>query len=132
MIMRSYALLVPIIFILFTTSVSAQSVDFFEPKNDTTVISPFKVVFMISGMTIAPSGDMTVNTGHHHLLIDTEDIANGIVIPKDDTHKHFGQGQTETEITLLPGKHKLSLQFANGAHQSYGEKLSKTIEITVK
>jgi len=45
---------------------------------------------------------------------------------------HFGKGQTETDLTLVPGKYTLTLQFANGAHQSYGEPMSKKIEVTVK
>jgi hypothetical protein len=45
---------------------------------------------------------------------------------------HFGKGQTETEVKLPPGKYKLTMQFANGAHQSYGAGLSKSINITVK
>lgn len=110
----------------------AQSVDFVLPKNGETVSSPFNVVFAVSGMSVAPAGDMTKDTGHHHLLINASAIPEGTVIPADETHKHFGKGQTETQVTLPPGRYKLSMQFANGAHQSYGEKMSKTIEITVK
>ena len=78
------------------------------------------------------AGDMTADTGHHHLLINTDDIAEGAVIPMDDKHRHFGKGQTETELTLPPGHYRLTMQFADGAHRSYGDKLRKTIEITVK
>jgi len=110
----------------------AQSVDFVEPKNGATVTSPFKVVFGVKGMAVLPAGDMTSNTGHHHLLINAENIPNGVVIPMDDTHKHFGKGQTETEVSLPPGKYKLTMQFGNGAHQSYGPQLSKSIDVVVK
>ena len=109
----------------------AQSVDFVEPKNGATVTSPFKVVFNVAGMAVAPAGDMTAKTGHHHLLINAESIPEGVVIPMDETHKHFGKGQTETEVNLPPGKYRLTMQFANGSHQSYGPKLEKSIEITV-
>jgi hypothetical protein len=110
----------------------AQSVEFVEPKNGATLTSPFKVVFAVKGMTVQPAGDMTANTGHHHLLINAENIPNGVVIPMDDTHKHFGKGQTETEVSLPPGKYKLTMQFANGAHQSYGPQLAKSIDVVVK
>ena len=117
----------------FTTQIAySQSVNFIEPKNGAIVSSPFKVVFAISGMSVAPAGDMTPNTGHHHLLINAESVPEGTVIPMDETHKHFGKGQTETEVTLPPGKYKLTMQFANGAHQSYGSKLEKSIEVIVK
>lgn len=98
----------------------AQSVNFTEPKDGAIVSSPFKVVFAVSGMEVVPAGEMRTNTGHHHLLINAESIPEGTVIPFDDTHKHFGKGQTETEVVLPPGKYKLTMQFANGAHQSYG------------
>jgi len=53
-------------------------------------------------------------------------------VPTDATHLHFGKGQTETEVTLPPGQYALTMQFANGAHQSYGPEMSKTIHVTVK
>ena len=110
----------------------AQSVDFVEPKNGDTVASTFTVRFAVEGMSVAPAGDATPGTGHHHLLIDTADIDENAVIPMDDKHRHFGKGQTETQITLPPGKHRLTMQFADGAHRSYGAKFRKTIEVTVK
>ncbi len=110
----------------------AQSVDFIEPKNGATVPTTFKVKFAVNGMTVAPAGELTPGTGHHHLLIDTADIEENVSIPMDDKHRHFGKGQTETEITLPPGKHKLTMQFADGAHRSYGAKFRKTIEVEVK
>jgi hypothetical protein len=55
----------------------------------------------------------------------------GMVVPKDETHIHYGQGQTEAEVPLAPGPHALTLQFADGNHVSYGEQLSSTITVTV-
>lgn len=110
----------------------AQSVDFVEPKNGATVATTFKVKFAVDGMTVAPAGELNPGTGHHHLLINTADIDENVAIPMDEKHRHFGKGQTETEITLPPGKHKLTMQFADGAHRSYGAKFRKTIEVEVK
>lgn len=110
----------------------AQSVDFVSPKNGAVVQSPFKVAFEVKGMKIAPAGEMAKGTGHHHLLINAAPMPEGTPVPFDESHLHFGKGQTETEVTLAPGRYKLTLQFANGAHQSYGKKMSKTIEVTVK
>ena len=59
-------------------------------------------------------------------------MPEGAVIPMDDRHRHFGKGQTEAEITLQPGRYKLTMQFADGAHRSYGEKLRKSITVDVK
>jgi len=121
-----------VLLIFSSYSAFAQSVDFVEPKNGATVTSPFKVVFGLTGMTVKPAGDMTANSGHHHLLINAESIPNGVAVPADEKHIHYGKGQTETEVNLPPGKYKLTMQFANWAHQSYGPQLSKTIEVVVK
>lgn len=110
----------------------AASVSFIEPADGAVVSSPFTVKFSVSGMDVKPAGDMTPNTGHHHLLINEDSIPAGQSIPVDEKHIHFGKGQTETLLTLPPGKYKLTMQFANGAHQSYGPELSKTINVTVK
>lgn len=118
--------------LLLCSRVFAQSVDFIEPKNSGNVSSPFKVKFAVNGMQVAPAGEMKEGTGHHHLLINAADIPEGTVIPMDDQHRHFGKGQTETEITLPPGRYRLTMQFADGAHRSYGEKIRKSIEVTVK
>jgi hypothetical protein len=110
----------------------AQSVSFAEPANGATVSSPFKVKFAVTGMDVKPAGDMTANTGHHHLLINATPVKAGEVIPADEKHIHFGKGQTETEVTLPPGNYTLTMQFANGLHQAYGPGMNKEIKITVK
>jgi len=83
-------------------------------------------------MEVKPAGTMDNNTGHHHLIINGDSMKVGESVPFDETHLHFGKGQTETEVKLPPGTYKLTMQFANGAHQSYGPGLSKTITVTVK
>jgi len=110
----------------------SQGVFFLEPADGAIVTSPFKVKFGVKGMEVRPAGDLIANTGHHHLLIDAQPIAQGTVVPADPTHIHFGKGQTETEISLAPGTHTLTRQFANGAHISYGPTMSKTITVTVR
>jgi hypothetical protein len=121
--------------ILMTLSagvLAQQSVSFVEPANGASVSSPFKVKFAVSGMDVKPAGDMTANTGHHHLLVNATPVKAGEVIPADDKHIHFGKGQTETELTLPPGNYTLTMQFANGLHQAYGPGMNKEIRITVK
>lgn len=109
-----------------------QRVYFVSPQDGATVTSPFKARFGLDGMKIAPAGDMSPGTGHHHLIIDGQPVAAGTVVPKDDGHLHFGKGQIEAEVTLPPGDHTLTLQFADGAHGSYGPGMSQTIKVHVK
>lgn len=105
---------------------------FVEPKNGATVTSPVHVVFGLEGMALAPAGDLDPDKGHHHLLIDAGPVQKGLVIPATDKSIHFGKMQTETDLKLPPGDHTLTLQFGDGAHQSFGPEMSQTIQIHVK
>lgn len=116
---------------LISVVASAQSVDFVEPRDGDTLPTTFTVKFKVDGMQIAPASDKREGVGHFHVLIDARDIEPGYVIPNDNQHKHFDKGQTESLMFLQPGKYKLTLQFADSLHRSYGEKMRKTINITV-
>ncbi len=111
---------------------AGQSVFIAEPADGATVSSPFTLRFGVQGLAVAPAGDVVANSGHHHLLINSGPLVAGQAVPFDAQHLHFGKGQTEAEITLPPGIYQLTAQFANGAHQSYGTRLSQTITVTVK
>ncbi len=116
---------------VFSTT-PAQSVSLLEPADGAVVSSPFKVRFGIQGMVVAPAGDVVAGSGHHHLLINQQAVPLGQTVPVTPQHLHYGKGQTEADITLPPGTYKLTAQFANGAHESYGQPLSQTITVTVK
>ena len=115
-------------------SAPAAPVRFIAPADGAVVTSPFKVVFGVTGLEVKPAGEEIENTkaGHHHLIINGAPIKAGESVPFNDTHIHFGKGQTETMVELKPGTYKLTMQFANGAHQSYGEPRAATITVTVK
>lgn len=112
-----------------------QSVFFETPKDGETLTSPFEVKFGVKGMTVRPAmEDVNDKTsGHHHLLIDSPKgfIEEGQAIPVDERHIHYGKGQTSATIELSPGVHTLSMQFADGAHLSYGKKMATTITVTI-
>ena len=110
----------------------SEGVYFIAPADGATVQSPFAVKFGLKGMEIKPVGDITPGTGHHHLLINLMSHPEGEVIPVDDQHLHFGQGQTEAQVKLPPGTYKLTLQFGDGFHLSMGKDMSATITVTVK
>ncbi|MBX3701544.1 MAG: DUF4399 domain-containing protein [Dokdonella sp.] len=93
---------------------------FVDLKDGDTVPRTFKVKFGVHGMAIKPAGDMSPNSGHHHLFIDeSEWPAANEPIPADAHHKHYGAGQTEDTLTLEPGPHLLQLVFADGRHMQF-------------
>lgn len=96
------------------------------------VTSPLKVEFAVDGMQVEPAGELNANMGHHHVIINGGPLKRGTVVPADSVNIHYGQGQTEAELNLPKGKHTLTLQFADGYHQSYGMQMSQTIKIEVE
>ena len=111
-----------------------NSVFFTNVKDGDTVPSKFTYKFEVTGYTLSPAADgIKEGTGHHHMIIDEGDfVASGVGIPMDATHKHYGKAQSEGELELEPGKHKITLQFANALHESYGNEFAKTITVNVK
>ncbi|MEQ8822854.1 MAG: DUF4399 domain-containing protein [Filomicrobium sp.] len=141
-IAMALSLLVPSALQAGETKAAAEAkVYFINLKDGDTVSSPFKVQFGLSNMGVAPAGTEKDNTGHHHLLINRpalgkgEDGADELTspLPADDNHKHFGKGQTETVLSLKPGKHTLQLVLADWSHIPHSQPvMSDVITITVK
>jgi hypothetical protein len=114
---------------------AGPGVYFVNLKDGDVVSSPFRVVFGLYGLGVAPALIEKDKTGHHHLLIDTELSAEeqGFAIPNDGQHIHFGGGQTETVVELPPGEHTLKLVFADLNHTPFKPAIeSPTIKVTVK
>jgi hypothetical protein len=114
---------------------AGAEVYFISPKNGDKVHGPVVVRFGLKGMGVAPAGVKFDNTGHHHLLVDADlaDLKLDAPLPANDKVMHFGKGQTETTLTLTPGKHTLELLFADYLHMSFDPPLhSQKITITVE
>lgn len=106
---------------------------FISPNSGETISGPVKVRFGLSGMGVAPAGTLAEHTGHHHLVIDAPLPAADQPIPNDAQHLHFGKGQTETVITLAPGKHTLQLLLGDHSHIPHDPPVvSERITITVE
>jgi len=106
---------------------------FFANINDGDVInSPVEVAFGIEGMEVEAAGTLNQGKGHHHIIINGTYIDGNAIVPQNETNIHFGAGETETQLELEPGEYTLTMQFADGFHQSYGEQMSATIKVTVE
>ncbi len=117
-----------------TPSVAGAEVYIVSPKDGAKVKGPVTVVFGLKGMGIAPAGIKFDNAGHHHLLIDSDappDLAQPL--PANEKSVHFGKGQTETTVTLPPGKHTLQLVLGDALHVPHDPAvISKKITIVVQ
>ena len=117
-----------------TPSPAGAEVYIISPRDGATVHSPVHVQFGLKGMGVAPAGVKFENTGHHHLLIDTDAPTDlSAPLPATDKVVHFGKGQTETTLTTLtPGKHTLQLLLADQNHIPHNPPvISRKITITV-
>jgi hypothetical protein len=105
-----------------------------SPKDGATVAQDVHVKFGVKGIALKPAGDVTPNSGHHHLLIDAKALPPlDAPIPSDATHKHYGKAQTGDTIHLAPGTHTLQLDFGDARHMQFDPPLvSKKITIHVK
>tara|TARA_B100000767_G_C19436826_1_gene398329 strand:+ start:73 stop:501 length:429 start_codon:yes stop_codon:yes gene_type:complete len=108
---------------------------FILPVDGQIVSGEFKVQFGLSGMGVAPAGIKVKDTGHHHLLINTDvstiDFTGSL--PATDQIRHFSGGQTETVLKLPKGKHTLQLLLGNYVHIPHKKPvISDQITITVE
>ncbi|KPD24389.1 DUF4399 domain-containing protein [Idiomarina zobellii] len=103
-----------------------------SPQDGEVVGETFKVKFGLNGMGVAPAGVDVKHTGHHHLLIDKDELP-AMDKPMGGDVIHFGGGQTETMVTLEPGEHTLQLILGDKNHVPHDPAVvSKKITITVK
>ena len=115
-----------------STSPQGATVYIISPIDGAVVSDTFIVRFGLRGMGVAPAGTAVANTGHHHLLMDTE-ILPPLDQPLLDQVQHFGLGQTEASIMLEPGEHTLQLILGDKFHTPHdppvvGEPITITVQ----
>jgi len=112
---------------------SDYGVYFVSPAEGATVASPVLLKLGVKGLEVRPAAEGLVEgSGHHHVLIDGPNFVKpGGDIPFDATHVHLGKGQTEASLALAPGRHTLTLQFANANHKSFGRGYAKVLHVNV-
>lgn len=124
-------LIISTIFATFSISANPK-VYFINLEDGDRVESPFLIQFGLSGMGIAPAGTDRANTGHHHLLINVDDIDLSKPIPSSSNHIHFGGGQTESLVDLMPGNYSMQLVLGDMTHTPHNPPIiSQRINITV-
>lgn len=110
----------------------AISVSFSEPADGAEVSSPFELRFEADGVIVEPAGEIREGAGHFHVLINSDFIEAGEIVPNDESHLHFGSGALQTTLELPPGEYTLRLQLADGAHQALeGDQYRDEITVTV-
>jgi hypothetical protein len=112
------------------------AVTIISPADGAKVKGPITVIMGLAGLGVAPAGVDKPNTGHHHILVDADAPKGADLMapmPADDHIRHFGGGQTQTALTLAPGKHTLQLIVGDLNHIPHDPPLvSKKITVEVE
>lgn len=125
--------------VLAPADVSAQAkprIFFVEPKNGAAVKSPVHLKFGVENYKIAavPDGDVKTarpGIGHYHVGVGTGCLGAGQTIVKGTpSWVHFGKGDSEIDMQLTPGKHRLALQLGDDLHNTV-KGLCSTITVNV-
>jgi hypothetical protein len=117
-----------------TAAPASAEVYIIAPADGAKLKNPVTVRFGLKGMGVAPAGVQVADTGHHHLFVDTPlPVDMSLPIPAvPEKILHFGKGQTETTLTLTPGKHTLQLLLGDMLHVPHAQPVvSKPVTITV-
>jgi len=119
---------------LRSPSAEGARIFFANLEDGATVTSPFTVEFGLENMTVAPAGTDEPNSGHHHLMINQEELpALDMPLPADSLHIHYGLGQTSAELDLPAGTHTLQIVLGNYLHIPHNPPvISEKITVTVQ
>lgn len=111
---------------------SHKRVYFGNLEDGSNVESPFRVVMKTENLIVEPAS-LGVNEGHghFHILVDVPLAGAAQPIPKDETHIHYGKGETEAVLDLPVGQHTLVLQFATGDHVPYDPQVFQQVQVNV-
>jgi hypothetical protein len=116
---------------------TAVKVFFIEPKNNATVTSPVHMKFGSSGIEISPvpPGDLKETrpgVAHYHVGIGVSCLPPGKNIVKGTpSWVHMGDGKSEIDMQLPPGRHRLALQLGDDLHNTIAG-ACQTITVNVK
>jgi hypothetical protein len=108
---------------------------FVEPQDGATVKSPVHLQFGNENYQIAAVPPGTVETtragmGHYHVAVDADCLSPGAMIEKAAPWVHFGAGNSDIDMQLPPGMHKLTLQVGDDLHRAV-EGLCTSITVNV-
>ena len=114
---------------------SKSRVFFEQPQDGASVKSPVHLKFGIENYQVAAVPAGTVETaragmGHYHVAVDSDCLPAGTTIQKAAPWVHFGTGNSEIDMQLPPGMHKLTLEVGDDLHRAV-EGLCTSITVNV-
>lgn len=134
--LKTYFVLIVLSAVAFACGTGSKPRVFFvEPQDGAKVKSPVHLKFGIEDYQVAAVPQGTVDTarpgmGHYHVAVDSDCLSVGATIEKAAPWVHFGTGNSEIDMQLPPGMHKLTLQLGDDLHRAV-EGLCTSITVNV-
>lgn len=117
------------------TAEADRRVEIVAPADgDTLDAGPVTVQLAAHGFEVVPAGDMTPNSGHHHLFLDRDVSPTGEPIPTEEGYiVHMGTGASEfTFEAVEPGEHRLIAVVGDAVHVPVDPPLADTVRFVVR
>ena len=112
-----------------------RSITITAPGEGETVSGPDVTIHLAAEhMEIVPAGDMTPNSGHHHIIVNADLPAMGAPIPAvEGVYIHMGMGQTEYTLTgLEPGEYRIIALVGDHVHVPLDPPVADTVTFVVQ
>lgn len=117
------------------SSLAQRSITITAPMEGETVSGPDVTVRLAAdNMEIVPAGDMTHNSGHHHIIVNADLPAKDAPIPAvEGVYIHLGMGQTEHTLTgLEPGEYRIIALVGDHTHMPLDPPVVDTVRFVVR
>lgn len=104
-----------------------------SPADGDTVDATFTMTLEVRNLELRPAGTMDPGTGHHHLTIDRDIVAEGEQMPAEAGIVHLGAAQTEyTWEGLAPGSHTIVAVLGDYEHKRLPGAATDTVTVIVR
>ena len=138
MINRARLVLVAAVFAACGTGQSAEdqpslpTVEIAAPTDGATVGAPVELTLTVTHLELRPAGTDEPNTGHHHMFINRDIVAEGEIIPAEEGVVHLGAAQTfHVFESLEPGTYTVIAVLGDHQHARIRGAKTDTVRFTV-
>ena len=138
MINRARLVLVAAVFAACGTGQSAEdqpsppTVEIAAPTDGATVGAPVELTLTVTHLELRPAGTDEPDTGHHHMFINRDIVAEGEIIPAEEGVVHLGAAQTfHVFESLEPGTYTVIAVLGDHQHARIRGAKTDTVRFTV-
>ncbi len=103
------------------------------PMSGDTIAESFTLMLETRNLVLRPAGTVEAGTGHHHLFIDRDIVAEGTIIPAEPGIVHLGAAQSEHAFeNLTSGAHIIVAVLGDHEHRRIADAKTDTVQLVVR